>query len=360
MYFIITVKILACLYNLFFVGPFKRPCTTYINQKVIMQLCRMGLLRLKKEALGSFLESHLPNLYAPVRTDCVRFQKIKDPNEICLDSQADIPVKGFFFKSSQVLMSYKGSKIKVAYERPGKRIFFGLRRCDLNAIYHQDFIFIGKYDDPYYKAQREDSVLIGYHCGTAPSKYCFCESMDLKDYYDLMFYDKGDHFLVDVGSEKGKALITQDFEEAGRDLLPEDKKIGTHRLEDKDISKLYNHPAWKEGADRCLSCAACTSLCPTCYCHEVKDDVKIDDLKNGDRIREWSSCMLKSFTRVAGDHVFREPRIDRFKHRIYHQLQYFKERYDVEMCVGCGRCITHCPTSIDFVDLINKMGKQKT
>ena len=79
------------------------------------------------------------------------------------------------------------------------------------------------------------------------------------------------------------------------------------------------------------------------------------DLQKGERYREWSSCQLDSFTRVAGDHVFRNKREDRFKHRIYHQLVYFKERYGLNMCVGCGRCIKLCPTTIDFVDIINKM-----
>jgi len=65
--------------------------------------------------------------------------------------------------------------------------------------------------------------------------------------------------------------------------------------------------------------------------------------------------MLKSFTRVANDYVFRESREERFKQRIYHQMQYFKERYGIEMCVGCGRCITHCPTNIDWVELLNEM-----
>ncbi|MFH2020337.1 MAG: 4Fe-4S dicluster domain-containing protein [archaeon] len=318
-----------------------------------------NLLKLKKEDLAKFLSSVKEYLYAPVKTDCVRFQKISDVNSVHLDSQPDFPVKEFFFRSREKLFSFKGDKIKVDYDDPGKRIFFGLRRCDLAAIYHQDFIFMEKYNDPYYTSQRKDAVLIGYHCNTAPSKYCFCESMELKDYYDLMFFDRKDHYLVHVKTEKGKSLLTPHFFDSGKILTSDDTRIGTHRLKNKDISKLYDSPGWKKGVDKCISCAACTALCPTCYCHEIRDEVTLDDLKNGERIREWSSCMLKSFTRVAGDHVFREPREERFKQRIYHQLQYFKKRYNVEMCTGCGRCITHCPTTIDFVEIINEMNNGK-
>ena len=65
--------------------------------------------------------------------------------------------------------------------------------------------------------------------------------------------------------------------------------------------------------------------------------------------------MLPEFTRVAGDHVFRKDREGRFKHRIYHQLDYYKDKYGEFLCTGCGRCIEGCPTRIDFVPIINEM-----
>ena len=97
-------------------------------------------------------------------------------------------------------------------------------------------------------------------------------------------------------------------------------------------------------------------ICPTCYCSGIKDEADWD-LKKMQRVREHTSCQLKSFTKVAGGHVFRSSRSDRFKHRIYHQLQWFKEKNGIDLCVGCGRCITGCPTKIDFVDIINEFEK---
>jgi len=319
------------------------------------------LYKIKKRGLNRFLKGlqKKSQLYAPVKTDAVRFEKIDDIDKIYLKEQADIPVKGFFFRKKEVLFNFKGNSITANTKTMPERVFFGLRRCDLNAIKHQNFIFTERYNDPYYKAQRENAILLGYHCDSAPSEYCFCGSMNLEDYYDLMFWEKEDHYLVHVGSEKGEVLLTRDFKQTDIDLTPEMKHIeNTDRLKKRRIKDLYNNPGWKEGVNKCLSCAACTTLCPTCYCHEIKDEVSLSDLKQGKRVREWSSCQLKSFTRVAGNFVFREAREERFKHRIYHQLQYFKERYDIEMCVGCGRCITHCPTKIDFIDMINRMNKE--
>ena len=239
------------------------------------------------------------------------------------------------------------------------RVFFGVRLCDLNAIKHQDMVFIDEADDPYYKALRQNSYLLGYHCQEACSDYCFCGSVGLVDFFDLMFYDKGSYFLVEVGSEKGDEIIKKFknfFKKSGQVLTEEDKIIrGTDRLHKKDISGLYHNPKWSRAVNRCLSCSACTTVCPTCYCFEIYDEVSTKNLKKGERKRQWSSCQLQEFTRVAGDYVFRKEREARFKHRIYHQLQYFKERYGVNLCVGCGRCIEGCPTKIDFVKIINEM-----
>jgi len=326
----------------------------------------MQVLRLEKKRLNHFLNVMKKGfeLIAPVKSDLVRFSKIHHAEEIQLTKNSYFPVKEYFFKKEETLFQFEGTRITVPAYEAKKRVFFGIRRCDLNAIKNQDIVFIRDMGDPYYKAARENSYLLGYHCNTAPSPYCFCGSLDLVDFFDLMFFDKEDHFLVEVGSEKGKSLTEkyQEFFTDSQRLITQNEKTipGVHRLENKDISRFYDHQDWKKGADICLSCGACTTLCPTCYCFEIHDEVKTADPVKGERKREWSSCQLQEFTRVAGDHIFRKEREDRFKHRIYHQLQYFKEKYGVQMCVGCGRCIEGCPTRIDFVRILNEMKNGKT
>ncbi len=323
---------------------------------------------MEKKRLNEFLLqlSKSYELIAPVKTDVVRFERVKNPETIHLEKNAYFPLKEYFFKKEEVLFTFTGNKIQETTLSSPKRAFFGIRKCDLNAIHHQDIVFMKDTQDPYYIAQRKNSLLLGYHCPSAPSPYCFCGSLDLIDFFDLMFYDKEDHFLVEVGSEKGKKLAEKYgklFSPSTRLMTQADKVIpGADRLDKKDISAFYDHKDWKKGADICLSCGACTALCPTCYCFEIHDEVKAENVNKGERKRSWSSCQLQEFTRVAGDHVFREDREERFKHRIYHQLEYFKEKYGVQMCVGCGRCIDGCPTRIDFVDIINKMehGKEET
>jgi ferredoxin len=319
--------------------------------------------RIKRDELNIFLEgfARKNQLVAPLKGKLAKFELVKEEQvkDIYLEKNTYFPAKEFFFKKNETVFTFKDNKIQEPKLETPKRIFFGLRRCDLNAVKHQDKVFMEQIKDPYYMAARENSYLLGFHCWEAPSKYCFCGTLNLADYYDLMFYDKKDYFLVEVGSDKGKELIKEFktlFEDIDITITKEEKKIkGADRLLKDDIKGLYDHPDWQKGVNQCLSCAACTNLCPTCYCFELHDETKTSNIQEGKRVRNWSSCQVLDFSRVAGEHVFRQKREERFKHRIYHQLEYFKERYGVNMCVGCGRCIQGCPTRIDFVQIINEM-----
>ena len=92
-------------------------------------------------------------------------------------------------------------------------------------------------------------------------------------------------------------------------------------------------------------------------CFNVEDDV--DLAGGGTRDAEWDSCQFRDFTKVAGGHVFREGRVDRFKHRIYHKLQYFREEFGILMCTGCGRCIRGCPAKIEWNELVNDLDQKR-
>ncbi|MBS3105215.1 4Fe-4S dicluster domain-containing protein [Candidatus Woesearchaeota archaeon] len=321
----------------------------------------MRVLKQKKKRLFEFLGKLKQSyeLIAPVSKDVVRFEKIDDTGDIYLEKNSYFPLKEYFFRKEEVLFKFNGNKIIVPAPEAPARVFFGIRKCDLNAISHQDMVFMNQVNDPYYSSMRKNSFLLGYHCNTAPSPFCFCGSLELVDYSDLMFYDRGDYLLVEIGSEKGKFLagkFREFFVETNAAITQKEKIIPrADRLDKKDISHLYDHPDWKKGVDICLSCSACTALCPTCYCFEIHDNVGTKNPKEGERKRSWSSCQVQEFTKVAGEHVFRKEREERFKHRIYHQLDYFKQKNGINLCVGCGRCIEACPTRIDFVEIINEM-----
>lgn len=284
------------------------------------------------------------------------FKKIESPKEIYLVSNTYYPVKGFFFKPNEVIFEFNGNKIIDPKLTLKPTVYFGLRICDLNGIWHQDIVFLEENVDPFYKARRDASVLIGMHCKEGDD-YCFCNSFHLTDFFDLMFYDKGDVYAIEVGSEKGAKFLNhfKSFFKEADIITPEDKKIiNKKRLFNHHIKNDYCRDEWKKGSDKCISCGACNFLCVNCHCFDIDDEINFD-LKTGKRIRKPASCQLRSFTRVAGDHIFRLSRNARFKHRIFHQIQYFKDRHHVRFCTGCGRCIEGCPVRIDWVDIINEM-----
>ncbi len=300
------------------------------------------------------------HVIAPVRTDAVRFQEVKSADAIDLSGNSYLPIKQFFFPQQETLFEFAGDRINVPLPESERRVFFGVRRCDLNAVNHQDRVYLEEPQNPYYAARRKNAVFIGLHCAQPCNQYAFCGSMDLKDYHDLWMADRGDYYLVEAGSAEGEKLAKQ----LSSYLKPTDEgpaertTPGTDKLKTKTIAALYGNPEWESGVKWCLSCAACTTTCPTCYCHEIADTVEASDLTKGQRNRSWSSCQLKEFSRVAGDLFFREARSERFRFRIYHQIEYYRERYGVTMCVGCGRCISNCPTRIDWVSIVNRMVAQ--
>lgn len=320
------------------------------------------MLKINKSSFNDFLTDVMRynELVAPVKTDSSRFENINDTSKIRLDLHTYFPVKHIFFKKNQTLIEFENNKMTVPQLQPEKkqRVVLGLKRCDLNSIKRQDMMFMKETKDPYYTEERERTILIGYHCKEPFDEYCFCSSMDLGDYYDLMFYDKEDTYLVEIGSDKGRAFVERYrkyFWDTDLFLRPEDRRIETQlRLEKRDITPYYNNPDWNKCVDCCFSCAACVTLCPSCYCFDMYDEIDAK-LNKVERKRNWAACQLTCFTQVAGGHVFRESRVDRFKHRIYHQLQYFREKHGINLCTGCGRCIRGCPTRINFVKILNEM-----
>ena len=174
--------------------------------------------------------------------------------------------------------------------------FVGVRACELAAILVQDRVFLGgPFVDPAYRARRESAFVVAVHCGS-PAGTCFCASMGTGPKagpgFDLALtelIDDGRHDLVvEVGhrarrgggrgacptapprprtSTPPAAVLAAAERSMGRTLETEGLKELLYRH--------YEHPRWDEVAKRCLACANCTMVCPTCFCATVEDETDL-------------------------------------------------------------------------------------
>jgi ferredoxin len=253
--------------------------------------------------------------------------------------------------------------------------FIGVRPCELQAIGIQDRVFLsGAYQEPDYRARRQMAFILAVNC-TEPGGTCFCASMHtgpaVSSGFDLALTELEDIFLVEVGSEMGRQVLSEvewrpagafELQTARRALAEAEKHMG-RRLDTSDLPNLlYEHledSCWDKVAARCLSCANCTQVCPTCFCSDV---VEVSDLlgQKSERIRRWDSCFNLDFSHVHGGNI-RPGTRSRYRQWLTHKLASWIDQFGVSGCVGCGRCITWCPVGIDLtaeVEAIRKEGSQ--
>ena len=130
------------------------------------------------------------------------------------------------------------------------------------------------------------------------------------------------------------------------------KKLNTDDLANLLKGNALN-PRWESIADRCLACANCTMVCPTCFCNTVDDNLSLDGT-HATRTRKWDSCFTMSFSYVHGGSV-RPSAAARYRQWMTHKLSAWHDQFGSSGCVGCGRCITWCPVGIDITEEVRTM-----
>ncbi len=248
-----------------------------------------------------------------------------------------------------------------------KKIVFGIRPCDLNAVLVNDSVFLHfGTNDSFYEHNRKHVLFIAMQC-TKAGENCFCTSLGTSKPkgFDLLLTPMENGFFVEGGSTAGKNILKQfsAFFSETRQKKPLHKIVCKNSIPKKDwhllLEKQWNNPVWKRTAERCLSCGSCTQICPTCFCFMVDDYFNDFSLQNSSRYRQLDSCFFPQFSRVAGGMVFREARDARLKQFVNHKYNFFPKNHGLIGCVGCGRCISACPTKISIVEILNATARGK-
>ena len=304
------------------------------------------------------------------------FAKIDDPKNLQLNycSTMTSP-RNFIYPSHETLLKINQSTGQFETVLPGdenKIIIFAIHPCDMHAISVLDRTFLGEYIDVYYSKRRQETITIVLNCNKACDQG-FCSSMgtgpfiQLKQGFDLVLTALPESFIIEYGSQRGKELLNKaaNLQKAhSKDLAVKRKieiiakKSFTKRIETRGLVELLmrnlDHPVYKNTADaRCLGCTNCTMVCPTCYCYNLYDDTAVD-LQVTKRNRRWDSCLDLNFAKVH-DGNFRAVRAARLRQFVTHKLATWIEQFDCFGCIGCGRCMTWCPTGIDLTDMAKEI-----
>lgn len=256
-------------------------------------------------------------------------------------------------------------RVESIAEPPPALAFVGVRACEIAALRIQErAMAAGPAGDADHLGRRAASLIVAVECARAMST-CFCASTDTgpeipADAADLVLRELDDGFLVEAGSDAGRTIVERldladadgDQEAAARAQVAAvragQRPVATAGLPER-LRAALDSPRWAAIAERCLACANCTLVCPTCFCTSVGVASDLDGIESTTE-RRWDSCFSAGFARVAGDASFR-PRVeDRYRQWLTHKFSTWWDQFGSSGCVGCGRCIAWCPVAIDIRD----------
>ena len=285
--------------------------------------------------------------------------------------------KEFFFPQTEDLMSFKtqGKNIEIIDNRSETEDFviFGVRACDVKSFDVLDRVFLKEPVDSYYASRREHGIIISAAC-TRPSETCFCKTFGIdptEPSGDISVWKTETELFLQSNTDKGAELLkklnslTEECDETAvnaqkaevsaiMDKLPL-AGLTTDKFGAGKTKEFFDAPEWDTLSEACLGCGTCTFVFPTCQCYDIKDF----NTGNGVvRFRCWDSCMYSDFTKMSAG----QPRLtqkERFRQRFMHKLVYYPENNDgLFSCVGCGRCISKCPISMNIAKVMKTVGGQ--
>lgn len=309
------------------------------------------------------------DLYAPVENGLFSDYHLLDPDTIPAiiynKPKPVTPLKKFFLPVKEnVTIKSKGVRPVAVLGAPN---------CDVMALAFLDQIYLDKeYYDPAYGERRERTTIISVDC-LSIQEHCHCTTYGIEptinEHSDLavalledqvvlsIYTQKGESFAEKLGlaeaadPDKKLLLSLHNKQEAVKKMLAEQNT----RLPDyQETGKLVDsarEASWKQHAENCVSCGACSAICPSCSCFLLIDRPGFQ------KVRQLDTCQYPGFERVAGGEDALGPLPERFRNRYMCKYVWKAQKYDLKACTGCGRCIETCIGDINknelFMELSN-------
>jgi len=311
-------------------------------------------------------------VYAPGRQgDMTAFQPVDDPAQVDLSAvNTRFPPKALFLPQSEVMLQIEADRLQPVEDPDAPRLILGMRPCDARALQLLDTVFMTEEDqDPYWASKRERTTIVALGCDD-PCETCFCNAvgsgpfdgrgadvlLTVVDSIDSIDSTQGT-YVAEVRTEKGEALLAQ-LSDAAAEQIEVAQAVQASAVESmqapfdatgiKDkLYSMFESDFWQHIQQSCLGCGVCTFLCPTCFCFDI-----VDEAQRGQRVRNWDTCMFRTYSLEASGHNPRPTNVERTRQRIMHKYAYWIELIDQIGCTGCGRCVRYCPVSLDIRHIV--------
>jgi len=317
------------------------------------------------DRLQQLLSSH--DLFAPVKShsslDYVKIEAGRIPDIVYNQAKTVTPLKTFFLPMKENLTSEKEE------EKP--LVILGPPSCDISALALLDAIYLDEdFPDPAFAKRRAQSTLISMDC-LSIEEHCHCTTYGIEPgcnkMADLSLALLDEQVVLRIYSPKGEQvlesmgiLVPESPSEQLLENLDRKREYVKQQLEDQNkelpdyesSGKLILAAAdefWDKQAATCVSCGACSAICPTCSCFLLLDRPGFE------KVRQLDTCQYPGFERVAGGEDPLHRLGQRFRNRYMCKYVWKPEKYSLKACTGCGRCTDTCIGQINKNELIQAL-----
>jgi len=252
------------------------------------------------------------------------------------------------------------------------RIIIGPPNCDVEALSILDEIYLDKsFEDVFYRNRRDNTIIISSDCFEIQD-HCHCISYNINPYStskaDVAVILRNDQILLRVISEKGDEFVKNRLDAVPLTDRSEIASVENRQHETVEVLrrtgkglpdykttgslvKRADETIWKKYSSRCVSCGACTAICPTCTCFLLIDKPGFH------KVKQLDACQYPGFERVAGGEDALGDLPQRFRNRYMCKYVWKPSKFKGIACTGCGRCIEACIGKINKNELFRELAK---
>jgi len=302
------------------------------------------------------------------------YEQLESADELRLDFDVTIlPPKKVFIPTAQPIVRFNGDEVEGCID-PIDTVLLGVHFYDVKGIDMTDFLFRERNADWNYLAQREATTIVASNIqNISPRAFWDTVGAEVQPQgYDAFLTKIAGGYVLETRSPKGEALVAlgafreatpaevESASETNASVMgkcPERLEHTSDEICERVRESFGNEALWNSFAEDCFSCGSCNTVCPTCYCFDVKDTWNLDQV-SGQRTRYWDACLTREFAAVTmaggGTENFRANKGARFRHRFMRKAAYLNEKLGGPACVGCGRCAAAC--TADIADPVRVIG----